>query len=168
MIDTDHQVFGHPGLYVVDGSAIPANVGVNPSLTITAMAERFAARYRARLDLDRDLALDLAPDDRSLMTEPPTAGPPPTSVQPTSPLPTSPLPTSPLPTSLGALRALFSQTRAPVDLPVPGDYLISFIGPAPLKVVAPRAIALGGMPGWRGKRVAADGTAVNLLDDGRG
>ncbi|WP_247603332.1 GMC oxidoreductase [Gordonia paraffinivorans] len=48
VIDTDHQVFGHPGLYVVDGSAIPANVGVNPSLTITAMAERFAARYRAR------------------------------------------------------------------------------------------------------------------------
>ncbi|MDV8001381.1 GMC family oxidoreductase [Rhodococcus sp. IEGM 1408] len=48
VIDTDHQVFGHPGLYVVDGSAIPANVGVNPSLTITAMAERFATRYRAR------------------------------------------------------------------------------------------------------------------------
>lgn len=48
VIDTDHQVFGHPGLYVVDGASIPANVGVNPSLTITAMAERFAARYRAR------------------------------------------------------------------------------------------------------------------------
>ena len=48
VIDADHQVFGHPGLYVVDGSAIPANVGVNPSLTITAMAERFAARYHAR------------------------------------------------------------------------------------------------------------------------
>lgn len=48
VIDTDHRVFGHPGLYVVDGSAIPANVGVNPSLTITAMAERFAARYRTR------------------------------------------------------------------------------------------------------------------------
>lgn len=44
VIDLDHQVFGHPGLYVVDGSAIPANVGVNPSLTITALAERFAAR----------------------------------------------------------------------------------------------------------------------------
>ncbi len=50
VIDTDHQVFGHPGLYVVDGSAVPANVGVNPSLTITAMAERFAARYAARTE----------------------------------------------------------------------------------------------------------------------
>jgi cholesterol oxidase len=40
VIDTSHELFGHPGIYVVDGSAIPANVGVNPSLTITAMAER--------------------------------------------------------------------------------------------------------------------------------
>lgn len=40
VIDTHHQVFGYPGLYVVDGSAISANVGVNPALTITALAER--------------------------------------------------------------------------------------------------------------------------------
>ena len=39
-INSDHQLFGYPGLYVVDAAAIPANVGVNPSLTITAMAER--------------------------------------------------------------------------------------------------------------------------------
>lgn len=44
VIDPDHQVFGYPGLYVVDGSAVPANVGVNPSLTIAALAERFAMR----------------------------------------------------------------------------------------------------------------------------
>jgi cholesterol oxidase len=43
VIDTKHQVHGYPGLFVVDGSSIPANIGVNPSLTITAMAERFAA-----------------------------------------------------------------------------------------------------------------------------
>ncbi len=40
VIDTSHQLFGHPGIYVIDGSSISANVGVNPSLTITAMAER--------------------------------------------------------------------------------------------------------------------------------
>lgn len=42
VIDERHQVHGYPGLYVMDGSVIAANLGVNPSLTITAMAERFA------------------------------------------------------------------------------------------------------------------------------
>lgn len=40
VIDARHQVFGYDGLYVVDGSAVSANPGVNPSLTITALAER--------------------------------------------------------------------------------------------------------------------------------
>ncbi|MEQ9366101.1 MAG: GMC oxidoreductase, partial [Leptospirales bacterium] len=40
VIDVNHEVFGYRGLYVVDGSAVSANVGVNPSLTITALAER--------------------------------------------------------------------------------------------------------------------------------
>jgi cholesterol oxidase len=40
VIDTKHRVFGYENMYVVDGSSIPANLGVNPSLTITAMAER--------------------------------------------------------------------------------------------------------------------------------
>ena len=40
VIDPYHRLFGHEGLHVVDGSAISANLGVNPSLTITAQAER--------------------------------------------------------------------------------------------------------------------------------
>jgi cholesterol oxidase len=40
VINDRHEIFGYPGLYVIDGAAIPANLGVNPSLTITAMAER--------------------------------------------------------------------------------------------------------------------------------
>jgi cholesterol oxidase len=39
VVDADQRVFGYQNLLVCDGSAIPANVGVNPSLTITALAE---------------------------------------------------------------------------------------------------------------------------------
>jgi cholesterol oxidase len=40
VIDARHQVFGYRNLLVCDGAAVPANIGVNPALTITAMAER--------------------------------------------------------------------------------------------------------------------------------
>ena len=39
VIDSTCKVFGYEDMYIVDGAAIPANLGVNPSLTITALAE---------------------------------------------------------------------------------------------------------------------------------
>ncbi len=68
VVDTRHEVFGHPGLFVADASVIPADVGVNPSLTITAMAERFAAAWPDRpeevapapVSTDHELPTDLA------------------------------------------------------------------------------------------------------------
>ncbi|MEV6061158.1 GMC family oxidoreductase [Nocardia asteroides] len=43
VIDPYQRIYGHPGLHIADGSAITANLGVNPSLTITAQAERAMA-----------------------------------------------------------------------------------------------------------------------------
>ena len=40
MVDARNRVFGYRNLLVCDGAAVPANPGVNPSLTITALAER--------------------------------------------------------------------------------------------------------------------------------
>ena len=40
VINSSHQLFGYEDIYVVDGTAVSANVGVNPSLTIAALAER--------------------------------------------------------------------------------------------------------------------------------
>lgn len=44
VVDPWGEVFGHPGLYVADGAVMPGPVGANPSLTIAAMARRFASR----------------------------------------------------------------------------------------------------------------------------
>lgn len=48
VIDSRHRVFGYDDLYVIDGSAVSANPGVNPSLTITALAERAMSFIPAR------------------------------------------------------------------------------------------------------------------------
>ncbi|WP_447643449.1 GMC oxidoreductase [Nocardioides zeae] len=52
VVDPYQRMFGHPGLHVVDGSAISANLGVNPSLTITAQAERAMAFWPNKGEAD--------------------------------------------------------------------------------------------------------------------
>ncbi|HEV2087119.1 MAG TPA: GMC family oxidoreductase [Cryptosporangiaceae bacterium] len=52
VVDPYHRVYGHPGLHVVDGASISANLGVNPSLTIAAQAERAMAFWPNRGDPD--------------------------------------------------------------------------------------------------------------------
>ena|SRR5271166_119404 len=48
VVDMNHRVFGYQNLLVCDGSTVPANPGVNPALTITAMAERAMAAVPTR------------------------------------------------------------------------------------------------------------------------
>lgn len=50
VIDAKHRVHGYPGLYVIDGSSVSANPGVNPSLTICALAERAMSFLPTRED----------------------------------------------------------------------------------------------------------------------
>ena len=52
VIDPYHRVYGYPGLHIVDGSAISANLGVNPSLTIAAQAERAASMWPNKGEFD--------------------------------------------------------------------------------------------------------------------
>ena len=52
VVDAYHRAFGYSGLHIVDGSTITANLGVNPSLTITAQAERAMALWPNRGEPD--------------------------------------------------------------------------------------------------------------------
>jgi cholesterol oxidase len=45
VVDPYQRLYGYPGLHIIDGSTIAANLGVNPSLTITAMSERAVALW---------------------------------------------------------------------------------------------------------------------------
>ena len=60
VVDPYQRVYGHPGLHVLDGSAISANLGTNPSLTITAQAERATALWPNKGDADTRPSLGAA------------------------------------------------------------------------------------------------------------
>ena len=49
VVDAEHQVHDTPGLYVVDGASVPSSLGVNPQVTIMALATRAADKLAARL-----------------------------------------------------------------------------------------------------------------------
>ena len=53
VIDPYQRVWGYPGLHVLDGAAVSANLGVNPSLTIAAQAERAVSLWPVRGEVDR-------------------------------------------------------------------------------------------------------------------
>lgn len=53
VIDAYHRVFNYPTLHIIDGSTITANLGVNPSLTITAQAERAMSMWPNKGDTDQ-------------------------------------------------------------------------------------------------------------------
>lgn len=57
VIDPYHRVYNYPGLHIVDGSAVSSNPGVNPSLTITAQAERAMAFWPNKGETDPRPAL---------------------------------------------------------------------------------------------------------------
>jgi cholesterol oxidase len=51
-VDPYQRMFGQPGLHVMDGSVMPANTGVNPSLSITALVERAMSLWPNKGDVD--------------------------------------------------------------------------------------------------------------------
>ncbi len=53
VVDPYHRVWNYPTLHIVDGSTITANLGVNPSLTITAQAERALSLWPNKNEKDQ-------------------------------------------------------------------------------------------------------------------
>ncbi|MFT6563607.1 MAG: cholesterol oxidase, partial [Actinomycetes bacterium] len=78
VIDAYQRVYGYPGLHVADGAAVSANLGVNPSLTITAQSERAMALWPNKGERDPRPPLGgayvrIAPSEPNAPVVPPTA-----------------------------------------------------------------------------------------------
>ncbi|MBJ7329710.1 MAG: GMC family oxidoreductase [Solirubrobacteraceae bacterium] len=80
VIDADHRVHGYENLLVCDGAAVPANVGVNPSLTITAMAERAMTSVPAKPGAPQGAPLGATPIVGKTASGSPEALAPPTDL----------------------------------------------------------------------------------------
>jgi cholesterol oxidase len=78
VIDAYQRVYNYPGLHIADGSAISANLGVNPSLTITAQAERAMSFWPNKGEADPRPALG-SPYERIEPVEPVSPAVPPTA-----------------------------------------------------------------------------------------
>ena len=83
VVDSYGCVFNYPGLYVADGAVMPGPVGPNPSLTIAALADRFASRM---VDELKGASVPAPPpsQDDAATSEPSAAGAPPASERPAS------------------------------------------------------------------------------------
>ncbi|MCW2776657.1 MAG: FAD-dependent oxidoreductase [Frankiales bacterium] len=64
VVDAYGEAFGHPGLYVADGAAMPGPVGANPSLTIAAFADRLAEHLLEQVAVGRPVVVVL-PESRA-------------------------------------------------------------------------------------------------------
>jgi cholesterol oxidase len=60
VVDARQRVFGYENLLVCDGAAVPANVGANPSLTITALAERAMGFIPSKIEQEEASAISQA------------------------------------------------------------------------------------------------------------
>jgi choline dehydrogenase-like flavoprotein len=56
VVGLDHEAHDVPGLFIVDGSTVPGPLGVNPQITIMAMATRAAVRIAARMNVTSSAA----------------------------------------------------------------------------------------------------------------
>jgi cholesterol oxidase len=70
VVDADNRVYGYENLMVCDGSAIPANPGVNPSLTITALAERAMSHVPPKAEASPDELPELPESARPAVVAP--------------------------------------------------------------------------------------------------
>jgi enediyne biosynthesis protein E9 len=121
--DDTHELRGHTGLFVTDGSAVPTALCVNPSLTIAAMAERAASLIVERAP---ELGVDVDPDARPggrerppPESEVPGSSPPPSASASPSDDPRPPLPATgpalPMVTGAAAIAGAAALHRAGAD-----------------------------------------------------